>query len=118
SFPRLCCRVARPAAVHPFPAVRVVLTSRLGVSGGEGRGKGENEPRRKSRLVLVTHWASHSPGPPFGYSFPFVSSSVKRAHIPLLRGGAPVGLSEVVGSEVEGRGGDDGDGGGGGVKRE
>jgi len=37
-----------------------------------------------------------------------VSSSIKRAHIPLLRGGAPVGLSEVVGSEVEGRGGDGG----------
>jgi len=47
-----------------------------------------------------------------------VSSSIKQAHIPLLRGGAPMGLSEVVGSEVERRGGDGGDGGGsGGVKR-
>jgi len=56
SFFRSCCRVACPVGVHPLHAVRVVLSSGLEVSGGEGRGKGENELRLPSRLVLVTHW--------------------------------------------------------------
>jgi hypothetical protein len=56
SFPRLCCRVARPVAVQPFLTVWVVLTPGLGVSGGEGRGKGGNELRLLSWLILVMHW--------------------------------------------------------------
>ena len=57
-------RPARRVVLPPFAlscgptcyqAVWVVVTSGLGVSGGEGRGKGKNEPRLPSRLVLVTH---------------------------------------------------------------
>jgi len=43
--------------------------------------------------------------PPSGYSFPSALSSIEWAHIPQERGGAPVGLSSVVGSELWQRGG-------------
>jgi hypothetical protein len=105
SFGSSCCRWAVGVDVDPaVSSLRAVVGLFM---------LALTPPCHRGSFLRRTGWASHSLGPPFGHSFPFVSSSIKRAHIPLLRGGAPVGLSEV-----EGRGGNGGDGGGGGVKRE
>ena len=64
----------------------------------------ENEPRRKSWLVLVTHLLGCPfMGPPSGYSLPSALSCTGQAHIPQLRGGAPRGFSSMVWSEVGGK---------------
>jgi len=53
-----------------------------------------------------THWLGLPfPGSPLGYSFPCVLSSIEWTHIPVLRGGAPVGWTSVVGSKTRQRGG-------------
>ena len=77
-----------------------------------GRAKTSHDESRGSFSVL-TVWASHLLGPPFGSSFPFVFSPIEGAHIPRERGGAPGASSSVVGSELGRPGGD----GGGGMKR-
>ncbi len=122
SLGRLCCPWAVRVVVEPgassfgLPcrpwAVRVVawpavLSFTLGaeVSGGGVRGKGS--------FSLRTGWASHCLGPPFRSSSPFALSCIEQAHIPQWRGGAPRGLSSMVGTDVGRRGGD----GGGGVER-
>ena len=63
------CAVPR-VVVQQFPAVRIVVTWELDVSTGKDREKGENEPRRKSWLVL-THWLGLPlPGSPLSLLVP------------------------------------------------
>ena len=85
----------------------------MGVVGNKGR-------KKTSHDIVVTRFrdAPCGPptflGPPSSYSFPSALSSIEWANIPQERGGAPVGLSSAVGSELVRRGG----GGGGGRKGE
>ena len=63
------CAVPR-VVVQPFPPVRIVVTWELDVSTGKVGEKGENEPRRKSWLVL-THWLGLPlPGSPLSLLVP------------------------------------------------
>ena len=111
SLGRLCCPWAVRVVVEPgassfgLPcrpwAVRVVawpavssFTLGAEVSGGGVRGKGS--------FSLRTGWASHCLGPPFRSSSPFALSCIEQAHIPQWRGGAPRGLSSMVGTDVGG----------------
>jgi len=85
--------------------------------GGRVRGKGENEPRRRSWLVLVTPPA----GPPIAWvppprsSYPSALSSIERGPHPSVEGRGTAGLELHGGERVRRRGGDGG--GGGGVER-
>jgi len=79
------------------------------VSGSEEGGKGKNEPRQKSGLVLVTH-RSGLPlhGSPLWFLPPFAFSSIARdgdGPTSLRRGeGHPMGMSSMVGSKLGRRG--------------
>ena len=84
SFSCSRCGVACLVIVQPYPGIRIVVTSALEVSRGKERGKGKNEPRWKSRLVLChsPDWPPTFLSPPFRYSSPSALSCTERAHIP------------------------------------
>jgi len=109
SFPHSWCGVACLVVVQPFPAVRIVVTSALEVSGGEERGKSKNELRQKSWPVLVTHWLGLPlPGSPLWLLLPLPIFLLFTGPHPSEEGRGTAGLSSMVGSEVERQGGEGG----------
>ena len=121
SFGPLCLRLAHPNVLRPFVLSCGQLCHHSAIPSccdlGQWR-RGMRGGRKQATTEVMAHFCDALPVPPMSWVPPLVTPTpshcppLSEAHIPQWRGGAPVGLSEVVGNEVGQRGG----GGGGGVK--